>query len=379
MEMACRESYVGVDLSINDGPLFAALFSGALETPRWGTFLDELRRETQADYAILMFRPPRRRVDESVYLLSGAEPSAVADIHAKYSAYVERPENRALSEGKPYTLAELRSADGEIGREFFNELVDRRGVSAVLQMRVREASGIHAWLTIARHGEDFGEHDDALLRSIAPTLRGVLQLYVAMERERYAASLTADAVRRLQFGWLTLDNQGQVLDCDEQGALVLAHSKVLGRSPSGKLAATPAGLKREIYAALARVTQNPRARPRAITLNHDPWLDMLLSPARGKSLSAQGNPAAIAYVHGDNWRSTDRCEQLAELFGLSPREAKLALALSRGMTLAEAASEFGLTINTARTYSRAIYAKSGARGLPDLVRIVMRSVLAIAP
>jgi DNA-binding CsgD family transcriptional regulator len=48
------------------------------------------------------------------------------------------------------------------------------------------------------------------------------------------------------------------------------------------------------------------------------------------------------------------------------------------MTLAEAASEFKLTIATARTYSKDIYHKTGARGLPDLVRIVMRSVLAIA-
>lgn len=87
----------------------------------------------------------------------------------------------------------------------------------------------------------------------------------------------------------------------------------------------------------------------------------------------------IAYVHGDNWHAVDRHEQLAELFGLSPREAKMALALSRGMTIAEAAVELGLTVGSARMYSKMIYAKTGARGLPDLVRIVLRSVLAFAP
>jgi DNA-binding CsgD family transcriptional regulator len=49
------------------------------------------------------------------------------------------------------------------------------------------------------------------------------------------------------------------------------------------------------------------------------------------------------------------------------------------MTLAEAATEFGLTIETARTYSKDLYEKTGARGQPDLVRIVLRSVLAVAP
>jgi DNA-binding CsgD family transcriptional regulator len=210
-------------------------------------------------------------------------------------------------------------------------------------------------------------------------LRGVLQIYVAMEHERFAASLSIEAVRRLQFGWLVLDRAGHVLDCDEQGQIVLSGSGVLRRRANGKLMASPPGLEREIFQALNSVADNPHARPRAITLSRDPWIDMLILPARGKFLSAQVPPTAIAYVHGDNWESSDRCEQLAELFGLAPREARLALALSRGMTLAEAAAEFDLTEGSARTYSKNIYAKTGARGLPDLVRIIMRSVLAIAP
>jgi hypothetical protein len=47
------------------------------------------------------------------------------------------------------------------------------------------------------------------------------------------------------------------------------------------------------------------------------------------------------------------------------------------MTICETASEFGLAEGTARNYSKAIRAKTGARGLPDLVQIVMRSVQAI--
>jgi DNA-binding CsgD family transcriptional regulator len=76
--------------------------------------------------------------------------------------------------------------------------------------------------------------------------------------------------------------------------------------------------------------------------------------------------------------AADRCEQLAQLFDLLPSESRLALALSRGMSIAEAAAELGLTVETARTYSKSIYAKMGARGQSDLVRFVHRSVLAIS-
>jgi DNA-binding NarL/FixJ family response regulator len=53
--------------------------------------------------------------------------------------------------------------------------------------------------------------------------------------------------------------------------------------------------------------------------------------------------------------------------------------LSRGLSMSEAASKLELKVGTVRKYSKSIYAKLGARGLPDLVRIVLRSILAIAP
>ena len=171
-----------------------------------------------------------------------------------------------------------------------------------------------------------------------------------------------------------------MLECDAQGAHVLAHSGVLSRAANGRLVANEPELEREIVQAQNRLIEDPASRPHAIILSRNPWLDMLLTPApRRTSISAKARPAIIAYVHGDSWRSSDRHAQLAELFRLSPREAQLALALCRGMTIAEAADEFGLAVGTARNYSKTIYAKTGARGLPDLVRIVMRSVLAVAP
>jgi DNA-binding CsgD family transcriptional regulator len=86
----------------------------------------------------------------------------------------------------------------------------------------------------------------------------------------------------------------------------------------------------------------------------------------------------LCYLHADHWSSADRCGQLAQLFDLTASEARLALALSRGLSIAEAGPEVGLTVESARTYSKRIYAKTGARGQADLVRFIHRSVLAIA-
>jgi DNA-binding CsgD family transcriptional regulator len=358
--------------------LIAALFDGIAETPLWATFLGLLRQATGADHVTLILHPPARPMDEAIQLLSSDDPTP--SLHRFFQAE-STPAQRAPSqiEGRLYTRDELFDLYTPEEVHFYRDKLAQHKITALRQMRVREKTGVDAWLTRARRGNDFGPDDEALLYAIAPILQGVLQLYVAMERERFAASLTADAVRQLQFGWISLDNCGRVIDCDPQGALVLSTSKILSRGQNGRLIAAPRALERDIYAALDHIVQNPASRPRALTLNREPWLDMLLVPAGRSSATSSQSVSAIAYVHGDNWGSSDRHEQLGELFGLSPREARLALAISRGMSLTEAAAEFGLTIATARTYSKSIYAKTGARGLPDLVRIVMRSILAIVP
>jgi DNA-binding CsgD family transcriptional regulator len=217
-----------------------------------------------------------------------------------------------------------------------------------------------------------------VMLAVAPVLRGVLRHYVALERERFVNYHTSQATHRLRFGWLALDAVGQVLDWDAEGLRIMEESEILSRSASGQLIATPNHLQREIARVLKRIADNPRGRAYAITLRRDPWLDMLLVPTTRRSISAGPSPVVISYIHGDSWHAADCCEQLAELFALTPSEAKLALAVCRGMTIAEAATELGISVGTARSYSKSIYGKTGARGLPDLVRIVMRSVLAIA-
>jgi DNA-binding CsgD family transcriptional regulator len=61
-----------------------------------------------------------------------------------------------------------------------------------------------------------------------------------------------------------------------------------------------------------------------------------------------------------------------------PSEARLAWAISQGLSIADPAQSLGLTIETARKHSKKIYAKTGTRGQAELVRLILTSVLALA-
>lgn len=361
--------------------LVSAIMDGAFEDPPWSSFLAQLRALTGADFATLIFRPHERPLGASMHLFSGDAPlPAVNQVYDEYVGELDLLNDLKMKEGRVYAFDELYPPrDGGRIRKFYEQVIAPTGITACRMVRVMEPAGVSAWLTISRREPDFTAADEALFQMIAPVLRGVLRLYVALEGARFAASVTGDAMRRLYFGWMTLDVHGHLVECDHEASRALVMSGVLSKAANGRLVIEPASLARTIFEAIEAIGRNPKSRPRAFILSQDPWLDMLLLPVTNARLSAHSRAVAIAYIHGDSWHAEDRCEQLIQLFGLSNAEARLALALSRGMSIVEAAGVLGITEETSRTRSKAIYAKTGARGLPDLVRIVMRSVIALAP
>jgi DNA-binding CsgD family transcriptional regulator len=63
-------------------------------------------------------------------------------------------------------------------------------------------------------------------------------------------------------------------------------------------------------------------------------------------------------------------KDVADLFGLSPAEARVAAALMRGKSLADIAAASGVQITTVRTQLRSILRKVGVKRQFDLVRIL---------
>lgn len=357
-----------------------ALINGQFEEPQWSTFLELLRQTSGADFASLILHPPGRRMDDGLQLIAGeAEPSELSRMYRKYVESGDETARAWPDDGTPYTFADLLGFDQPYHIDYYREVVERAGIRDAWQVRVTEPNGVIAWLSVSRTTGKFGDAQGELLRSIAPALRGVLRGFISGQRDRFRSNMAGEAVRRLQCGWLLLDHAGYVLASDQFAETLLSNSEFLARNRSGRLIVTPVGIEREVFQFLSSLNGSILVRPRAITLCSDPWLDMLLIPARKMLTSETAVPSAIAYIHRDNWHSADRCTQLVDLFGLTQSEARLALALCRGKSMADTASTLGITAETARGYSKIIYAKTGTRGMADLVRVIMGSVLTIAP
>ena len=358
--------------------LIGALHQGVFERPYWSGFLEKIRDIAEASYASLVFQRSDARGDDVTVIRSGGdgrEPDqlALGDLSSRLKVPYD-----ALQANRPYMLHEIVDMDADHTRPYTDYLQNRH-IGHAIVIRVGGPDQGNGWLTLGRSRGDFTKSASQLLTQIAPHLSTAVRTLSELERTRIRADIAQDAFQRLNFGWLTMDAKGHVVEIDPVAERLFRGTPRLRDCARGQ--GFPRGLSgqsHDLRDRLANFASSPASRPRAMHLIDEPWLDMLLVPIPYRTISGGRTPICVGYVHGVFTASEDRSEQLRHLFGLTGSEARLAIALSQGKTIAEAAAETSLTIETARNYSKRIYAKTGTRGHADLVRILLASVVALS-
>lgn len=350
--------------TLGESDLLLPLHEGVFEQPMWQTFLKRFRRAAGVDHVAMMARPVGGG-DVAFFADSAELPDAVRSLGADLLA------RGTMREGRVYAVDDL------YGGAEAAALLARFGLGDLRVMRVGAQGGLDAWL-ILLGGRSIGAAAGSLMSMLAPHVGAALRVHAAIEVERTRAQVSSDAFSRMNFGWVLIDERCRIVDADEQAQRVLERSGMVRRAGHGRLMLSSPAADRELTQLVRAFSEHPDSLPRAINLSHDPWTDILVAPHRGVSPTGANRPVATVYLKGDRSSSADRYDQLAALFRLTPSEARLAWSMAQGMTIAEAASEHGLTLETARNYSKKIYAKTGARGQADLVRHILTSVLALA-
>lgn len=338
--------------NLGETELLVPLHDGMFEQPMWDTFLRRLRQATGCDTAALLIRAPESAA--AIQLVAG---------DAGLLAAIRDCAGEALREGRVYGEAELMDGAGT-------------APASLRMLRLRDPSGLDAWLVLAAR-EDIPPSVSAAMTALAPHLRVALRVLARLEQERARASMNAGAFSHIDFGWIALDRRCHVVDMDAQAERFLARTGTLRLGPYGRLTPAAPAMDRELAQIVKEFAGNSDARPRAVNLSQDPWIDIVVSPVRVASLSAGGKAVAMVYFRGDQNSSADRCQQLVDVFKLTQSEARFAWSLAQGIAIADAAERHGLTIESARVYSKKIYSKTGARGQVDFMRRVLTSVVAL--
>lgn len=380
---------------INDLPTFSSLldklYQGADEADPWHSFLAALNDILDLQYSTLMLRPPC--ASDSGLLFAAGDDSVPATMmdgadnsHYSDQYYTMDPLNN-LPVGKVVLLEDVISRDELVESDYYKLLLRPFSIAFVAGMDLLDDRGKRFTLRLTRgpHQVNFTTEELAFVQLLAPHLcravsQGVKFQQLESERRAYAQSISKRAI-----GIINLDKYGEVIELNAAAEKILedADGLYLGqRSLQIKNSNLNAKLKQSIEEALnAKQTDvclpiNAIAIPR---LSGKADLELVIKPLPvERHIEAEGTPRLMILVQ-DPEQSVDVSVRLVmHLYGLTMSEATLAIVLSSGKTMEEAAASLGVTKNTARAHLRAIFAKTGVTQQSMLVSLILQSLASVS-
>jgi FixJ family two-component response regulator len=118
----------------------------------------------------------------------------------------------------------------------------------------------------------------------------------------------------------------------------------------------------------AALDRDGRSATLLLDRGDSPTLSLTIVPLRS---NADGLAVAAVFLCDPRRRATTTEEMLADLYGLTPAEARLSSLLMSGRSIDEAAQELSITANTARTHLKHVFAKTHTSRQGELVSLLL--------
>jgi DNA-binding CsgD family transcriptional regulator len=203
-------------------------------------------------------------------------------------------------------------------------------------------------------------------------MRKAAELHVRLNNAGWQSSVAWRALDQLAAAVIIADRDARIVRVNRAGEDLLSRGRALsvrhGKLCTGRSFETDK-LRALIGAAAVPDKLDP-AIGRMLVGSRDRDLPCVLTVARVTAeLAVFDRPLAMVLAAAPEQRLLAAAD-LAELFGLSPAESRLAVALMAGKKLPEIAVEARVWITTLRTQLSAILKKVGAERQVDLVRIL---------
>lgn len=367
-----------------------ALYRGASSAEGWHEFLACLAARFAAEYAALILQSPGVG-DLGIAHVYGASGVSQARAYDRSDPRRDAPLAMALASddhlGLPDGVAACMSARSGADAASTPPIYRKTGVPHSLGMNVARGGRYLMKLRLTRRPSQpgFSARDCRMVEALAPHLRAATEIHLRFDEIRCERALYAEAMDRLELGIVVLDERFRILHANALAQTLLDERDALLRTGAALTARHRDEGKRLNEAITRAAAAHALGRP-------GPAQVMRLRRSGGRSDLCVIVRAAPPQLADDEWSHSAavavfitphsgpetadplRVEPLAALFGLTRKEASLALHIANGMTIKEAAAAMGVTLNTARAHLRSIYAKTGFDRQATLVRALLRHV-----
>ncbi len=364
--------------------LLGAIYEGPTESPPWNSALQMMRDTLLAAHVTLILRPPSQ---DSAGVMINTGPITTQGVESYESHFFATDPFVRLQEGEVLTAEELIGTQW-LESSIYNEYLKPLGIRHLLGADIYTKDGIECRLRITRplESKSFSPDDKALVRFLLPHLKRSIQLHARLDFLETERQLFAGTVNRMLLGIVSFDQNGAVLETNQEARRILAEKD--GIWQSGNTLAVESSqegreLQRMIRAAIADNSGGEgSAVVEAMSISRPSGRSKLGVLVRaipmGRYSESRHRPAAAVFLRDSEANAAQPSQELVRrLFGLTRMEAQLALLLAEGNTLDEAAEKMNVRRNTARTHLRSIFCKTGVTRQTMLVRLLLNSVMSL--
>jgi DNA-binding CsgD family transcriptional regulator/PAS domain-containing protein len=346
----------------------AAICDASLDSNRWNVALQLLTRAVDGFGAALILRDTRtNRVRSTSFVGPGANlTSSYVEHYSKldrYAAMLElSPPNRLMRLSEVMTPPELRTD------EWYNDYLLKCGIGDLLACRIHASAfctivlGVHE----ATGRPQLAPRNVAKLNRLLKPMGRAVGLAEQLQEHGWRSSIALQSLDQLSAAVIVSDGEGRVIELNQVAERIVSRADGLSVR-QGKLPARRVFETGKLEALLAATTAtNCEAIRRMIVVrpNQTPYL-LTITPL---APHVYGRPLALILIKDPEVRPTQ--EHVAELFGLSPAEGRLVVALMAGKILREIAIDLGVEIPTLRTQLSSVFRKVGVSRQTDLMRIL---------
>jgi DNA-binding CsgD family transcriptional regulator/PAS domain-containing protein len=260
---------------------------------------------------------------------------------------------------------------------YYNEWMRPNGFKYSIGNTLVSEGGLVANITLFRPPDmkTFGDAEVRAFEALSKHMTRALQMAIELDHPEKSPSFAAlfetmpqpiaviDAKRRVSYA-----NPAMESLLRRKGGLSSRH---------GELAATDAGAQDAFLAYVAQALlsvegASAAAEPLAMRDGHQGHLTLRCVPLVGRmGTSSPSKPTLLLMVTQQASGEPVSPAALRRVHGCTPSEARLAQLVAEGHGMRQAASEMGITYDTARAYLKAVFHKTGVHTQAQLVTLVL--------
>lgn len=364
-----------------------AIYASAFDHGLWHGFVDRLSQHFPGFVIGLRLRDEAAAAERALKMIVCGLPPSHA---ASYADYYISTNPWALSipqmtAGRVLFGSEMVDPAEFYRSEFYNDWAKPLGVDSSFGYLTEQDPGRHMLFSSLQREAGNGQYDEMqrLIGLMGPHLRRAMGLsrqfgFLAEERR-----LRERAMDQFSTGIAVVDSNGRLLYAnaaveqmsqqDDGITLLRGQLRTTSRSTNSRLADC-IGLagRTGVYASLTTHVQAPSVIRVERPSGRKPYAVMVAPmPGSAEGLPLAWRSAVMVFINDPEQRLSPTPEMLRSLYGLTPAESRLVIAMLQDFTLDQIGEKFGVSANTLKVQLRQIFAKTGTCRQSELIGRVL--------